>query len=89
MVREFEALADMDVSLLTERRRHEPRGVAGGANGAAGRNFINGRRLPPKVQIRLRAGDVLTIETPGGGGHGKHVKEKRRGKPSRKGVGTR
>ena len=91
VIREFEALADTDVSLLTERRRHAPLGVAGGAPGAAGRNLVNGRRVPAKAQVRLNAGDVLTIETPGGGGCGKQkaVEGKRRGKPSRKGVGTR
>lgn len=89
VIREFEALADMDVSLLTERRRHAPRGVAGGANGSSGANTVNGKRLPAKTQVRLTAGDVLTIETPGGGGYGKAktVEGKRRGKPSRKGVG--
>ena len=35
-----------------------------------GRNLLNGRELPPKVTTELRAGDVVTIETPGGGGHG-------------------
>ncbi len=91
VVREFEALAATEVSLLTERRRHEPRGVAGGANGAAGRNLVNGRRVGAKTQVTLKSGDVLTIETPGGGGYGKvkGVEEKRRGKPSRKGVATR
>jgi N-methylhydantoinase B len=95
VIREFEALAAADVSLLTERRRHEPRGVAGGRNGALGRNLVNGRRLAAKAQLRLEAGDVLTIETPGGGGYGNVVKEQRRGAasrqsvPSRKGVGTR
>jgi N-methylhydantoinase B len=95
VVREFEALAEMEVSLLTDRRRHAPRGTAGGGDGAPGRNAVNGRRLAAKAQLRLEAGDVLTIETPGGGGYGNVVKEQRRGAasrqsvPSRKGVGTR
>ena len=71
VIREFEALAEADVSLLTERRRHAPRGVAGGGNGAAGASLLNGKRLPAKTQVRLKAGDVLTLETPGGGGFGK------------------
>ena len=89
VIREFEALAETEVSLLTERRRHEPRGVAGGGNGATGANLLNGKRLPAKAQVRLKVGDVLTIETPGGGGQGKakDVEARRRGKPSRKGVG--
>jgi N-methylhydantoinase B len=89
VTREFEALEAMDVSLLTDRRRHRPRGVNGGRDGAAGRNLLNGRMLPAKTQAHLERGDVLFIETPGGGGWG--VAERRRGerrrgarKPSRK-----
>ena len=86
VIREFEALADTEVSLLTERRRHAPLGVAGGAPGAAGRNLVNGRRVSAKAQLRLDAGDVLTIETPGGGGFGNAVERNRSRKPSKKGV---
>ena len=42
----------------------------GGEDGARGRNLLNGEELPAKVTRSLRAGDVLRIETPGGGGHG-------------------
>jgi N-methylhydantoinase B len=70
VVRELEALADMSFSLITERRRHPPRGAAGGADGALGRNLLNGSELPSKVTGSLRAGDRLRIETPGGGGYG-------------------
>jgi N-methylhydantoinase B len=84
VIREFEALAEVEVSLLTERRRHGPRGAAGGGDGAPGRNLLNRRALPSKTQTRLRRGDVLTIETPGGGGFGKarSVAEPRRGAAS-------
>ena len=58
------------LSLLTERRRHAPAGRAGGGDGARGRNLLNGEELPAKVTRGLRAGDVLRIETPGGGGYG-------------------
>jgi N-methylhydantoinase B len=71
VVREFEALAPMETTLLTERRRHGPAGGAGGADGEAGANLLNGRRLASKITMRLAAGDVLRIETPGGGGWGK------------------
>ena len=70
VVRELEALAEMDYSLITERRRHAPRGAAGGGDGRRGRNLLNGEELPPKATGKLRPGDRLRIETPGGGGHG-------------------
>lgn len=70
LVREFEFLAPARATLLTERRRHAPWGSAGGQAGAPGRNLVNGRELPGKLTLDLAAGDVLTIETPGGGGWG-------------------
>jgi N-methylhydantoinase B len=70
VVREYQALEDMEFSLLTERRRHAPPGAAGGRPGAPGRNLLDGEELPPKARGSLRAGQRLTIETPGGGGHG-------------------
>jgi N-methylhydantoinase B len=70
VVREIEALAPMAYSLITERRRHAPPGASGGEPGARGRNLLNGDDLPAKATGELRAGDRLTIETPGGGGHG-------------------
>ncbi|HYT68285.1 MAG TPA: hydantoinase B/oxoprolinase family protein, partial [Vicinamibacterales bacterium] len=71
VVREFEALAPMEATLLTERRRHGPAGGAGGLDGEAGANLLNGQRLASKTTMRLAAGDILRIETPGGGGWGK------------------
>ncbi|HWC74283.1 MAG TPA: hydantoinase B/oxoprolinase family protein [Gemmatimonadales bacterium] len=71
VVREFEALAPMEATLLTERRRHGPSGGAGGAAGQPGLNALNGETLPSKTTLRLAAGDILRIETPGGGGWGK------------------
>jgi N-methylhydantoinase B len=70
VIRELEALAAMDYSLLTERRRHSPPGAAGGEPGAKGRNLLDGRELPPKARGSLAPGQTLRIETPGGGGHG-------------------
>jgi N-methylhydantoinase B len=60
----------MAYSLITERRRHAPRGAAGGEPGGRGRNLLDGVELAPKSSGELAAGDRLTIETPGGGGHG-------------------
>jgi len=70
VVRELEALAPMDFSLITERRRHAPPGAAGGAPGTRGRNLLDGDELPAKAGGTLRPGQRLRLETPGGGGHG-------------------
>jgi N-methylhydantoinase B len=70
VVRRYRVLEPCTVTLLTERRRHAPRGAAGGQDGARGRNLLNDRELPAKCRVELAPGDVLTIETPGGGGYG-------------------
>ena len=70
IIREIEALEPMRFTLITERRRHAPRGRDGGGDGAAGRNLLNGDELTPKAAGELRAGDRLRLETPGGGGYG-------------------
>jgi N-methylhydantoinase B len=69
-VRELELLVPAEASILSERRRHAPRGSAGGGDGACGINLKNGAPLPAKANIQLAAGDILRIETPGGGGWG-------------------
>jgi N-methylhydantoinase B len=70
VIRELEALAPLDYSLITERRRHAPPGADGGEPGAPGRNLLDGEELPPKAIGQLRPGQRLRIETPGGGGYG-------------------
>ena len=70
VVRELEVLEPCRVSIISERRARAPAGARGGADGAPGRNLLNGRRLPAKVTVDVSAGDVITIETPGGGGFG-------------------
>jgi N-methylhydantoinase B len=70
VIREIEALAPLHYSLITERRRHPPPGAAGGADGAPGRNLLDGEELPPKAIGELKPGQRLRIETPGGGGYG-------------------
>jgi N-methylhydantoinase B len=70
VIREFEALGPMEASILAERRRHAPRGAAGGRDGALGRTLLNGAPLASKVSVSLASGDVLRVETPGGGGWG-------------------
>jgi N-methylhydantoinase B len=71
VIREFEALAPLEATLLTERRRHGPAGAEGGADGAPGINQLNGNAVGSKETLRLAAGDILRIETPGGGAWGK------------------
>ena len=70
VVRELEVLEPCRVSIISERRARAPAGTRGGADGATGRNLLNGRELPAKVTVDVSAGDVITIETPGGGGFG-------------------
>lgn len=75
LVREYEALAETAVTVLSERRRSRPYGAQGGGPGGSGRNTViraDGREeiLPSKARLELRPGDRLLIETPGGGGFG-------------------
>ncbi|MBZ5670504.1 MAG: hydantoinase B/oxoprolinase family protein [Acidobacteriia bacterium] len=62
-------------SILSDRRRAGPYGLAGGKPGQPGKNQLNvqGRvgALPSKVAFSAPGGSVLRIETPGGGGRGK------------------
>ena len=76
IIRRLEFLRPLDVSLLAQRRGpYAPYGVAGGEPGALGRNTLfradgSSEVLPGLVQFHAAAGDVLLIETPGGGGWG-------------------
>jgi N-methylhydantoinase B len=70
IARELQARERMRFTLIGERRRHAPRGRAGGEPAAPGRDLLNGRQLPAKTEGELAAGDRLRIETPGGGGYG-------------------
>lgn len=70
VVRVYRFLAAAEITLLTERRRHAPWGLAGGADGTPGAAWLNDEPLPGKASFRVEAGDVLRIETPGGGGYG-------------------
>ncbi len=76
--RDLQALTDATVSLITERRVSQPWGLAGGEPGAVGENWLlpggdesRAERLPDKCTIQLKAGDVLRMLTPGGGGWGR------------------
>ncbi|GJQ60626.1 MAG: N-methylhydantoinase B [Candidatus Scalindua sp.] len=75
IVRDFEFLGDATVTILSERRRHQPYGLQGGEGGQVGENvFISQgkkRLLPSKATVMAKRGDVLSIRTPGGGGYGR------------------
>jgi N-methylhydantoinase B len=70
VLRELRVLEDCRLSVISERRRHRPQGERGGEPGKPGRNSLNGADLPAKATHDLVAGDVVTVETPGGGGYG-------------------
>ncbi|MBI4564414.1 MAG: hydantoinase B/oxoprolinase family protein [Planctomycetes bacterium] len=70
LVRELEFLAPAQVSLVAERRRTAPYGLAGGRPGKPGRDTLNGRRIAAKANFGVAPGDRLRVETPGGGGYG-------------------
>ncbi len=75
IVREIELLTDADATILSDRRRFSPYGLMGGKAGMAGRTTVGAgrrrRRLSSKCRFQVRAGESVTVETPGGGGWGK------------------
>jgi N-methylhydantoinase B len=78
IIREIEFLSPVDCGLLTDRRTTSPYGLAGGQDGKKGRNtlFRNGKPKPlaAKCSFAAKTGEVLRMETPGGGGWGKTKK---------------
>ncbi len=72
--RDIQMLHDAQVTILSERRKYPPYGLAGGEPGQTGRNLlIRGdevRELPGKISLEVEAGDVISVQTPGGGGYG-------------------
>jgi N-methylhydantoinase B len=74
LVREMEFLCPATVTLLSERRRTAPYGLQGGQPGQPGRNVLiqagEEQDLPGKAEIQVQPGDVLSLQTPGGGGWG-------------------
>ncbi|HXG93505.1 MAG TPA: hydantoinase B/oxoprolinase family protein [Blastocatellia bacterium] len=74
VVREIELLTDARVTILSDRRKTRPYGLAGGEPGAPGRTILitkeGERELEAKDSTEARAGDRVRIETPGGGGYG-------------------
>lgn len=75
IVRAIEMTTPARVTLLTDRRVFRPYGLQGGGDGAAGRSLLESggvsTELPGKCSLETKAGDVVQIETPGGGGWGR------------------
>jgi len=71
VVRSFQFLAPAQATLLTERRDSVAWGLNAAEPGQAGLNMLNNRGVPAKIEVKLEAGDELTICTPGGGGWNK------------------
>ena len=76
IVRELELLCDADVTLLADRRIRGPYGLNGGRDGMPGKNAViqsdgSEMQIPAKGSVRLKRGDRIRIESPGGGGWGK------------------
>jgi N-methylhydantoinase B len=75
ILRELELLHPAQLTLLTERRQLAPYGLFGGRPGQSGRNILvrsgEALELPGKTMLSLQSGDILRIETPGGGGYGR------------------
>jgi N-methylhydantoinase B len=75
IIREIEFLTSVRGSILSDRRRTQPYGLAGGAPGKPGAaSILIDRRwspLPSKGSFEAPRGSLLRIETPGGGGWGR------------------
>ena len=76
VIRELRFLAKAQITVLSDRRKFPPYGLNGGEPGQRGMNVLirkDGRReeLPSKFSTWVEAGDILSIQSPGGGGWGR------------------
>ena len=75
LIREIRVLADTEAAVISERRKSTPYGLNHGKSGVSGRNILirdgDATIMPAKFQVQMKAGDILRIETPGGGGWGR------------------
>ena len=73
LIRTYIFLHPAEVTLLSDRRVTEPYGLTGGEPGQRGRNRLKQddveKEVSGKCSFPVKAGDALTIETPGGGGY--------------------
>ena len=70
IIREYEFLVPADVTVLSDRRKRGPYGLRGGTAGQTGRNSLSGKTVAAKANFAAKTGDILRIESPGGGGWG-------------------
>ena len=81
LIREIEFLTEVRGTILSDRRRFPPYGLAGGRPGQVGKNQLilpgSDSTLPSKAGFTAPEGSILKIETPGGGGWGKPAGRKR------------
>ncbi|MBI2876243.1 MAG: hydantoinase B/oxoprolinase family protein, partial [Candidatus Tectomicrobia bacterium] len=72
--RDMELLHGAQVTILSDRRKFAPYGLAGGQPGLPGCNRLirqgEEQELPGKISLAVQAGDVISLCTPGGGGYG-------------------
>jgi N-methylhydantoinase B len=69
--KKLEFMTGAEVTILSDRRFFGPYGLHGGERGEPGRNLIDGEPVPGKILREVRAGQILTVESPGGGGFGR------------------
>ena len=91
VVRRLRFLEPLTAAIVSSSRRVPPYGLAGGLPGACGRNAVERasgevEELPGVAQTRMEPGDVLVVETPGGGGYGAPPagRSLQRGRPRRR-----
>jgi 5-oxoprolinase (ATP-hydrolysing) len=79
VIRRLRFLEPMTAAILSSHRVVPPYGLQGGGSGALGRNYVersDGRveELGSTAVVEMKAGEMFTIETPGGGGYGSQAK---------------
>ena len=70
IIRQYQMLQQTEITLLTERRNFSPWGLGGAESAMPGENWLDHQSLPAKTHFTAKAGQILTIKTPGGGGFG-------------------
>jgi N-methylhydantoinase B len=87
ILREIEFLADVQVGVLSDRRKNRPYGLSGGSWGAVGRNTLiikrRANQIPSKSSFLGPRGAILRVETPGGGGWGLPRRERKELSPEK------